>query len=70
MLLGVTLVGLDDGFFEMGGNSLVAVQLAARMREELAVELPIAVLFDHPTVRAMAEFVADMQAGHAIEPAS
>ena len=68
--LGVTLVGLDDGFFEMGGNSLVAVQLAARMREELAVELPIAVLFDHPTVRAMAEFVADMQAGHAIEPAS
>jgi hypothetical protein len=42
----------------LGGNSLVAVQLVARMREALAVDLPIAVLFDHPTVRALAEFVA------------
>jgi acyl transferase domain-containing protein len=67
--LGITRVGLDDGFFEMGGNSLVAVQLAARMREELAVELPIAVLFDHPTVRALAEFVAGTQDGHATEEA-
>jgi acyl carrier protein len=57
--LGVSQVGLDDTFFDMGGNSLVAVQLAARMREALDVELPIAVLFDHPTVRALAEFVSD-----------
>lgn len=59
--LGVAQVGLDDVFFEMGGNSLVAVQLAARMREALAVELPIAVLFDHPTVRALAEFVTQQK---------
>jgi NAD(P)-dependent dehydrogenase (short-subunit alcohol dehydrogenase family)/acyl carrier protein len=60
--LGVAQIGLDDEFFELGGNSLVAVQLAARMREALDVELPIAVLFDHPTVRAMAAFVAKTRA--------
>ena len=61
--LGVSQVGLDDQFFELGGNSLVAVQVAARMREALTVELPIAVLFDHPTVRALADFVAGPPSG-------
>lgn len=67
--LGINRLGLDDGFFELGGNSLVAVQLAARMREALAVELPIAVLFEHPTVRALAEFVAGAQGGRQSEEA-
>lgn len=60
--LGIARVGIDDVFFELGGNSLVAVQLAARMREVFAVDLPIAVLFDLPTVRALAEFVSATRA--------
>lgn len=55
--LGVARVGLDDDFFELGGNSLVAVQLTARMREELTVDLPIAVLFEHATIRSLAAFM-------------
>lgn len=55
--LGVNRIGADDSFFELGGNSLVAVQLATRMRDTLAVELPIAILFDHPTVRTLAGFL-------------
>jgi acyl transferase domain-containing protein len=55
--LGVTQIGLDDDFFELGGNSLVAVQLTARMREGLSVALPIASLFDYPTVRALAAHI-------------
>lgn len=55
--LGVTPIGIDDVFFELGGNSLVAVQLASRIRDTFSIELPIAILFDHPTIRALAEFL-------------
>lgn len=55
--LGVTPIGIDDVFFELGGNSLVAVQLASRIRDTLSVDLPIAILFDHPTIRALADFL-------------
>lgn len=56
--LGVETIGIDDDFFELGGNSLVAVQLIARTRERLATELQIAHLFDHPTARRLAAFLA------------
>jgi phthiocerol/phenolphthiocerol synthesis type-I polyketide synthase E len=55
--LGLDAVGIDDGFFELGGNSLVAVQLAARIRDTLEVDMPIAILFDHPTVRLLASYL-------------
>ncbi|MER7845371.1 type I polyketide synthase [Kitasatospora sp. NPDC096077] len=45
-----TEAGPDDDFFESGGDSLAAVQLVDRIRGELAVELPISALFDHPTL--------------------
>ncbi|GAB7105790.1 type I polyketide synthase [Streptomyces phaeofaciens JCM 4814] len=55
--LGVSVIGLDDDFFELGGNSLVAVQLAARMRDGLSLTLPIAGFFDHPTLRELAAHI-------------
>jgi acyl carrier protein len=56
-LLGVEKVGRNDGFFELGGHSLSAVQLVARLQERLPVDLPPDVLFDRPTVAALAELV-------------
>jgi phthiocerol/phenolphthiocerol synthesis type-I polyketide synthase E len=55
--LGIAKIGVDDDFFELGGNSLVAVQLASRMRDHFQTELAIAVLFDNPTVRSLATVV-------------
>lgn len=48
-LLGEEL-GDDDDFFEMGGNSLVAVQLLARLRSVLGLDVPLRLLFEQPTV--------------------
>ncbi|MER6525845.1 SDR family NAD(P)-dependent oxidoreductase [Streptomyces sp. NPDC001508] len=52
--LGDYALGADDDFFESGGNSLVAVQLGARIRAHFEISLPIVVLFDHPTVQLLA----------------
>ena len=53
-LLHVEQVGLDDPFFELGGNSLLALQLHRRLTAELGVTLALTDLFQYPTVRALA----------------
>ncbi|MEU7633757.1 amino acid adenylation domain-containing protein [Nocardia sp. NPDC049220] len=47
-------VGTDDDFFELGGNSLVATQASARLGAALRVRVPVALLFEAPTVAKLA----------------
>ncbi|MBN3899198.1 MAG: amino acid adenylation domain-containing protein [Nostoc sp. NOS(2021)] len=49
-VLGLEQVGIHDNFFALGGHSLSAMQVIARLRETFKVELPISCLFDYPTV--------------------
>lgn len=56
-LLGVAQVGVRDNFFDLGGHSLIAVRLFARIRKTFQVDYPISVLFDAPTVEACAELL-------------
>jgi amino acid adenylation domain-containing protein len=53
-LLGVERVGAGDNFFALGGHSLVATRLASRLRSLFGVELPLAAIFEEPTLEALA----------------
>jgi thioesterase domain-containing protein/acyl carrier protein len=51
-------VGIHDNFFNIGGHSLLAVQVISRIKQAFTVEMPLSVLFAAPTVARMAEHIA------------
>ncbi|MEV0368080.1 amino acid adenylation domain-containing protein, partial [Nocardia fusca] len=53
-VLGADRIGADDDFFALGGNSLIATQVAARLGRALDVDVPVRALFEAPTVAALA----------------
>ena len=49
--------GAHDDFFELGGHSLAATQIAARLQEAFSPDVPLTVVFEHPTVAELADLV-------------
>jgi len=69
-MLGVAKVGIIDNFFgDLGGSSLLAAQLIARVRERFQVELPLRRFFEGPTIAELAEVInselVDLTSGQA-----
>ncbi|MCG8315621.1 MAG: amino acid adenylation domain-containing protein [Pseudomonadales bacterium] len=61
-VLNVDQVGVNDNFFDLGGHSLLATQIASRIRRDLAINLQIRDLLGEPSVAAIAELLASMDA--------
>ncbi|MFA1547960.1 type I polyketide synthase [Actinomadura chokoriensis] len=59
-LLGIDRVGANDSFFELGGTSLLGIQVIHRLRRDLGLAAPLTVLYEGPTVRTMARLVDEI----------
>ncbi|HEX3527674.1 MAG TPA: condensation domain-containing protein, partial [Thermoanaerobaculia bacterium] len=60
-VLGLQRVGMEDDFFALGGHSLIAAQVTSRVLKAFSVELSPRVLFERPTVAAMAAEVEQLR---------
>ncbi|UGT57903.1 non-ribosomal peptide synthase/polyketide synthase [Nocardia asteroides] len=69
-VIGCGNVGLDDDFFALGGNSLMATRLAARLGAAVRAQVPVAAVFEAPTVAALAERLGSADRAEARPPLS
>jgi acyl carrier protein len=58
-ILRLDRVGVEDNFFDLGGDSLRIVALHSRLQSAFETEFPVTKTFEHPTVTAMAAFLDD-----------
>ncbi|MEV6258916.1 SDR family NAD(P)-dependent oxidoreductase [Nocardia sp. NPDC051911] len=61
-LLGLTSVGVYDNFFELGGSSLLGLQVVHQLRRELAVAVPLTIVYEGPTVRTLGGLIDELRA--------
>ncbi|SDZ69560.1 phosphopantetheine-binding protein, partial [Pseudomonas salomonii] len=64
-ILHLPRVGLDDNFFEVGGHSLLAIQITSRVQAELGLQVPLVEVFQTETLRAYVQAAATFRAGSA-----
>ncbi len=54
--LHIPQIGIDDNFFEMGGNSLLTQKVASLIAESLKVKVPVTKIYQYPTISGLANF--------------
>ncbi|MFE9943147.1 non-ribosomal peptide synthase/polyketide synthase [Bacillus velezensis] len=60
-VLGLPRIGVKDNFFDIGGHSLRATTLTAKLHKEMGVSLPLREVFRSPTIEEMAETITGMK---------
>ncbi|NOT13440.1 MAG: amino acid adenylation domain-containing protein [Methylococcaceae bacterium] len=60
-ILGVKQIGIYDDFFDLGGHSLSAVQVIAKMQESFAIKVPVKTIFEAPTIAEFVNRIAEYQ---------
>jgi acyl carrier protein len=56
-VLGFEPIGVEDNFFDLGGDSLIAIKMASRLKQELGMDFPVAKLYQGVTVRTLAQLL-------------
>jgi amino acid adenylation domain-containing protein len=54
-------MGAESSFFESGGHSLLAIQVCSQLRRALEIELPLQIVFEHPTAARLAEWIGRLR---------
>ncbi len=67
-VLGVQRVGVDDSFFDLGGDSLSAMRLIAAVNAALDVEVSVRAVFEAPTVAQLAGWMGSHAGGRVVAP--
>ncbi|SDD32133.1 amino acid adenylation domain-containing protein [Mucilaginibacter pineti] len=57
-LLQLDKIGIDDDFFLLGGNSLLALKTVATLKQELNLDVPITKLYQYPTITGLVNFLS------------
>ncbi len=65
-VLEVEAMGIDDDFFDLGGHSLAATQVVARLQDTFEVKLPLTAVFEWPTVAELAVAVGEGRTSEAV----
>ncbi|WP_235612086.1 SDR family NAD(P)-dependent oxidoreductase [Gloeocapsopsis dulcis] len=60
-LLGIEKVGIHDNFFDLGGNSLISIQLVSQLQKKLNIQIPVVSLYKRPTVSSLAEILSSSE---------
>lgn len=58
-LLRIDKIGINDNFFDLGGNSLLALQMIAKLKTENGIDLPVVKLYQHPTISAIVKMFSN-----------
>ncbi len=58
-VLDVSTVGVNDNFFDLGGNSLLTIQIVSRLKKHVTKKLKVLDLFRYTTIKALAEYLTD-----------
>ncbi|KEO82562.1 hypothetical protein EL26_14340 [Tumebacillus flagellatus] len=59
-VLGKEAVSVESKFYELGGDSILALQVVSRLQTAFEMEFPIAAFFDHPTVASQAKLIDEL----------
>jgi amino acid adenylation domain-containing protein len=67
-VLGVQQIGIDENFFDLGGNSALLIQVLAKLRKEVHPAIGMTDLFRYPNIRMIADCIAGQQQGETSGP--
>jgi acyl carrier protein len=56
-------IGINDNFFDLGGNSLNIIQVISKLREQLDMEISIVTMFEFPTIRTFSQYLSRLNPG-------